>query len=57
MKRKFTLLAATLAVVVVAGCATAAGGLIGAGIGSASGDTASGAMIGAGVGMMIDVIR
>ncbi|WP_160318615.1 MULTISPECIES: hypothetical protein [unclassified Achromobacter] len=40
------------------GCATAAGGLIGAGVDKASGgDGTAGAMIGGGVGMMIDVFN
>lgn len=55
MTRKLKLLAAIAAVVVVAGCATAAGGLVGAGIGRAAGDTTTGALIGTGVGMMIDI--
>ena len=42
-------------VAVLGACATAAGGLVGAGIGRATGDTTTGALIGAGVGMMIDV--
>jgi hypothetical protein len=54
--RRLKLIAAVCAVVLVAGCATAAGGLVGAGIGRAAGDTTTGALIGAGVGMMIDII-
>lgn len=57
MRRIKILLATLAATVVLAGCATAAGGLIGAGIGGASGDAAAGAMIGAGIGMMIDVMN
>jgi hypothetical protein len=49
-------LAAVLLVALITGCATAAGGLIGAGIGRASGDTTTGALIGSGVGMMIDLL-
>ena len=52
--RRWALLAM---VVVVAGCATAAGGLVGAGIGRAAGDTTTGALIGSGIGMMIDVMN
>jgi len=56
MTRKLKIVAALLAVVVVTGCATAAGGLVGAGIGRASGDTTTGVLIGSGVGMMIDML-
>ena len=56
MKRILRHLTLLAAVVIVTGCAAAAGGLVGAGIGRASGDTAAGAMIGAGVGMMIDIM-
>ncbi|AHV93561.1 hypothetical protein [Bordetella holmesii] len=53
-KAKF---AAALLVLMLAGCATAAGGLIGGGVDRASGgDGSAGAMIGAGAGMMIDVL-
>jgi hypothetical protein len=56
MTRKIKLLLVVAAVAFVSACATAAGGLIGAGIGSAAGDTSTGALIGAGVGMMIDIM-
>ena len=56
MTRKFKLMTALLAAAIVSGCATAAGGLVGAGIGRASGDTTTGVLIGSGIGMMIDVI-
>ncbi|MBK9116418.1 MAG: hypothetical protein IPM22_12490 [Betaproteobacteria bacterium] len=36
------------------GCATVAGGLIGTGVGVATGHPVSGALIGTGVGVMID---
>lgn len=36
------------------GCATVAGGLIGTGVGVATGHPVSGALIGTGVGIMID---
>jgi hypothetical protein len=55
MTRKLKLVAALCAVVLVTGCATAAGGLVGAGIGRAAGDTTTGALIGSGIGMMIDI--
>ncbi|CAM4299563.1 hypothetical protein [Bordetella pseudohinzii] len=55
MKRKAKF-AAALLVLALAGCATAAGGLIGGGVDRASGgDGTAGAMIGAGAGMMIDI--
>jgi hypothetical protein len=57
MTQKLKLLAAIAAVAVIAGCATAAGGLVGAGIGRAAGDTTTGLLIGSGVGMMIDVMN
>ena len=56
MMHKFKLLIALAIVALISACATAAGGLIGAGIGSAAGDTSTGALIGAGVGMMIDIM-
>jgi hypothetical protein len=52
--RKLKLVAALCAIVLVTGCATAAGALIGAGIGRATGDTTAGVLIGSGIGMMID---
>jgi hypothetical protein len=39
---------------VLSGCATIAGGLIGTGVGIATGYPVSGALIGTGVGIMID---
>lgn len=56
MFRRLKLVASLVAVVFVVGCATAAGGLVGAGIGRASGDTTTGVLIGSGVGMMIDMM-
>ena len=38
----------------MSGCATIAGGLIGTGVGVATGHPVSGALIGTGVGIMID---
>lgn len=50
--------AAAMVVLALAGCATAAGGLIGGGVDRAQGgDGSAGAMIGAGAGMMIDIFR
>jgi hypothetical protein len=57
MKRVRIVLAALASIVVITGCATAAGGLVGGGIGRASGDTTTGVMIGAGIGMMIDIMN
>ena len=45
---------AVLAIAVLSGCATIAGGLIGTGVGVATGHPISGALIGTGVGMMVD---
>lgn len=56
MKTRLRLAAALAVVVVIAGCATAAGGLVGAGIGRASGDTTTGVLIGSGIGMMFDIM-
>ena len=43
-----------VAVVLLSGCATIAGGLIGTGVGVATGHPVSGALIGTGVGIVID---
>lgn len=57
MRSRLGRLVAVAAFVAIAGCsATTAGGLIGAGIGRASGDTTTGVLIGGGVGMMIDIM-
>jgi hypothetical protein len=56
MSRKLKTLATVATIIVLAGCATAAGGLVGAGIGRASGDTTTGVLIGSGIGMMIDIM-
>ena len=56
MKTRLRLAAALAAALVIAGCATAAGGLVGAGIGRASGDTTTGVLIGSGIGMMFDIM-
>lgn len=56
MQCKFRWVAIVAAMAALAGCAAAAGGLIGAGIGRASGDTTTGVLIGSGVGMMIDIM-
>lgn len=56
MRRRLKLFATIAAIVIVTGCATAAGGLVGAGIGRATGDTTTGVLIGSGIGMMIDIM-
>lgn len=52
--RNIRLLAALLAIAALSGCATVAGGLIGTGVGVATGYPVSGALIGTGVGLAID---
>ena len=42
-------------IVTLSGCATIAGGLIGTGVGVATGHPVSGALIGTGVGIAIDI--
>jgi hypothetical protein len=54
MSRRLSLLAVIMAVTALSGCATIAGGLIGTGVGVATGHPVSGALIGTGVGMLID---
>jgi len=54
MIRTMSFLAVFMAVTAVSGCATIAGGLVGTGVGLATGHPVSGALIGTGVGMMID---
>ena len=54
MMRTIKLLAVVAVVVTISGCATIAGGLIGTGVGVATGHPISGALIGTGVGLMID---
>ncbi len=54
MRRTIGWIATVVAVFVISGCATIAGGLIGTGVGVATGHPVSGALIGTGVGLMID---
>jgi hypothetical protein len=54
MIRRLRVLVVVTAVVAVSGCATIAGGLIGTGVGVATGHPVSGALIGTGVGLAID---
>ena len=56
MRRLLRLAVLTLTLSVISGCATVAGGLIGAGIGSFSGDAGKGALIGAGAGAVVDIV-
>ncbi|MGY6040248.1 hypothetical protein [Aeromonas sp. AE23HZ002T15] len=51
---KLTLTALLFALWLLAGCSTVAGGMVGAGVGSLSGNTTSGMLIGAGIGTLID---
>ena len=54
MIRRLTLLAVVVIVPALSACATIAGGLIGTGVGVATGHPVSGALIGTGVGMLVD---
>ena len=54
MIRRMRFLAVFVTVMALSGCATIAGGLIGTGVGFATGYPVSGALIGSGVGIMID---
>ena len=54
MARTMRLLVFVVLAVALGGCATIAGGLIGTGVGVATGHPVSGALIGTGVGLMID---
>jgi hypothetical protein len=52
--RSVTSLALVAVVMALSGCATIAGGLIGTGVGVATGHPVSGALIGTGAGLLID---
>jgi hypothetical protein len=54
MITRIKLVVAVMTVAALSGCATIAGGLIGTGVGVATGHPVSGALIGTGVGIMID---
>lgn len=54
MIRTAMFLAVFVAVTTTSGCATIAGGLIGTGVGAATGHPVSGALIGTGIGIMVD---
>jgi len=54
MIRGIKLLVTVVAVAALSGCATIAGGLVGTGVGLATGHPVSGALIGTGIGIMID---
>jgi len=52
--RSVKFLVVVIAIAALPGCATIAGGLIGTGVGVATGHPISGALIGTGVGLAID---
>lgn len=54
MKQTLQVLAVAALLCGLSGCATIAGGLVGTGVGIATGHPVSGALIGTGVGVMID---
>lgn len=54
MKRALVPMLLALLIFGLAGCSTVAGGMVGAGVGSLSGNTTSGMLIGAGIGTLID---
>jgi hypothetical protein len=56
MGRLLRLVVLALSLVAISACATVGGGLIGAGIGSFSGDAGKGALIGAGAGAVVDIV-
>ncbi len=56
MRRLFPIVVLALSLVTSSGCATVTGGLIGAGVGSFSGDAGKGALIGAGAGAVVDIL-
>ena len=56
MRRLLRLVVLALSLVTISGCATVAGGLVGAGIGSFSGNAGKGALIGAGTGAVVDIV-
>ncbi len=55
MKRSLATLVTGLGLLTLAACATAAGTVVGAGIGHIAGDTKTGALIGGSVGLMYDL--
>ena len=56
MRRLFPFVVLALSLITISGYATVDGGLIGAGIGSFSGDAGKGALIGAGAGAVVDIV-
>ena len=56
MKRLARLLVITTLGLALVGCATATGAVIGAGIGSLSGDMGKGAAIGGAIGAVVDIV-
>lgn len=55
MKRPYKMFLVTIMLVVITGCATVGGGLVGAGIGAIAGDAKMGAAVGATTGAVIDI--
>jgi hypothetical protein len=52
----FPLLAVLAAALLIGSCATATGAVVGAGIGSLSGNAGKGALIGGSVGAVVDIV-
>jgi uncharacterized membrane protein len=55
MKKTSKIFFVTIMLVVITGCATVGGGLVGAGIGAIAGDAKMGAAVGATTGAVIDI--
>ena len=55
MKKLSKMFLATIILLVITGCATIGGGLVGAGIGAIAGDAKMGAAVGATTGAVIDI--
>jgi hypothetical protein len=55
MKNTLRMYFVTIVLLVVSGCATIGGGLVGAGIGAVAGDAKMGAAVGATTGAVIDI--
>ena len=55
MKKSSKMFLAAVILLVISGCATVGGGLVGAGIGAIAGDAKMGAAVGATTGAVIDI--
>jgi zinc transporter ZupT len=55
MNKSSKMFLATIILLVITGCATIGGGLVGAGIGAIAGDAKMGAAVGATTGAVIDI--